>query len=1068
MSMLRTGRRALSLAGVLALGTATELTGFAQQPAGAQAQGNLEEIVVTGSRIARRDFQSQSPLVTVDKEAFTDRTAIGLEATLDQLPQFNMTGAGSQAYGAASTPFPQANAAPGAATINLRGLGLNRSLVLLDGRRAQPVNGYLVVDLNTIPAAAIDRVEVITGGAAAVYGADAIAGVVNFILKKNFEGVQINAQSSMSQEGDGQETTVNGLLGASFADGRGSVMVGADYSKRDNIFGRDRDWVVKGWNDPGTNHGGLGSSPLSQFTGSPSGAIPPGGYAGYPLSTGGGYYVDQNGKIFDNQRPLDPAHPYTGPLGVGTNYRVNPDGTLGFIDPEHTYLQIPLERYSLFGSGHIELADKIEVFTQLNFSETYTEAPGFTSGVFNVWSPNIPYIQAYDDPASPTFGNPPPPAPFAAPTALHPVPADLAKLLNQRCTPAPCSGVTTSLPWTYAGGLDYLGNFTTNTTSEVYQIVGGLRSDFTVGDNDWSWNAYASHGNTELNAYQPEGFPYLPRVQNLFNATQYGVNFDISSLPGYSPVAVTGHCTSGLPIFNTDGSVNNTPSVSKDCSDYVVLRMNSVTTIEQNIFEGTVTGTILNMAGGPLQFAAGADYRKEIFGFQPDSGYNANQDFPNVIQNVVLPVTVEGSTDVKEVYGELAIPLFKGNRLEIDPGIRYSDYDTVGKTTTYKLLGTLKLTDRFRLRGGYQLANRAPNVVELFTPKGGSSLDFNAPDLCGSWAGVPTFGNVAANPNRLNVQTLCQFLMTREGAPASFYVPGTPSADNYQYNVFGFGFYFPLSLAIQEGNRALQNETADTYTAGVVMSLANRLTLSLDWYQIKLDNAIAIPGHAAVYQQCFDPKYNSLMGSAAGSHTGAELAAANPFCNLIQREWVGGAPLSPGNFGADRKFKAQYINSGGIDTEGYDIQVDWGIGNFNVNFQTSLLDNYSVAPFPGAAFVDYTGTTFNDSFDYRFLSTVRWSKGPLSVGARLQYLPSLKPQPGSASNSLNVDSYQRFDVFGSWNFKQHWQLRGGIDNALNVDPVWVGATTINNAIGTTNGNYDQIGRRVYLGVQITL
>lgn len=1065
MSMLQTGRKALSLAGVLSLGAATTFTAFAQQPTPPpQGQGSLEEIVVTGSRISRRDFQSQSPIVTVDKEAFTDRTNIGVEATLDQLPQFNMTGAGSQAYGAASTPFPQANAAPGAATVNLRGLGLNRNLVLLDGRRAQPVNGYLVVDLNTIPAAAIDRVEVITGGAAAVYGADAIAGVVNFILKKNFEGVQINAQSGISEQGDGQESTVNGLLGASFADGRGSVMIGADYSKRDQIMGRDRDWVVKGWNDPGTNHGGLGSSNLSQFTGSPgfTGAIPPGGYPGYPLSTGGGYYIDQNGKIFDNQRPLDPAHPYTGPIGAGTNYRLNPDGTLGFIDPAHTYLQIPLERYSLFGSGHIELTDKVEVFSQLHFSETYTEAPGFTSGVFNVWSPTIPYIQAYDDPNSPTFGQAP------AGTAMHPVTPDLAKLLNQRCTPAPCSGVTTNAPWIYAGGLDYLGNFTTNTTADVYQLVGGLRSDFTVNNNNWNWNVYASHGNTNLNAYQPEGFPFLPRIQNLFSANEYGKNFDISSLPGYSPVAVTGHCTSGLPIFNPDGSVNNTPSVSKDCSDYVVLRMNSVTSLEQNIFEGTVTGTIANMKSGPLQFAAGADYRKEIFAFQPDSGYNANQDFPNVIQNVVLPVSVNGSTSVKEVYGELAIPLFKGNRLELDPGVRYSDYDTVGKTTTYKLTGTFKATDRFRFRGGYQLANRAPNVVELFTPKGGSSIDFNAPDLCGSWAGVPVYGNVAANPNRLNVQALCQQLMVREGAPASFYVPGSAFANSYQYNVFGFGFYFPLSLAIQEGNQGLQNETSDTYTAGIVMSLADRLSLSVDWYQVKLDNAIAIPGHAAVYQQCFDPKYNPLMGSAAGSHSGAELAAGNPFCALIQREWVGGAPLTPGNFGADRKFKAQYINSGGIDTEGYDIQLDWGIGNFNVNFQTSLLNLYSVAPFPGAAFVDYTGTTFNDSFDYRFLTTLRWGKGPLSIGGRLQYLPSLKPQPGSASNSLPVDSYSRLDVFGSWTFKQHWQLRGGVDNVLNVDPVWVGATTINNAIGTTNGNYDQIGRRVYLGVQVSL
>jgi outer membrane receptor protein involved in Fe transport len=719
----------------------------------------------------------------------------------------------------------------------------------------------------------------------------------------------------------------------------------------------------------------------------------------------------------------------------------------------------------LFGSGHIALSDKVEAFAQLNFSENYTVAKGFTSNMFNVWSPTVPYNHLSDDPASPQFGVLQP-----GQTGLHPVPAEVAALLNQR--------TTQDAPWTYAGGMDYFGNFETDTTSDIYQVVGGLRGDFTVKNDNWNWSVYASHGNTSVNAYQPEGFPYLPRMQNLFNANQYGTNFDNSSLPGFVPVAVTGHCTTGLPIFNPNGSVNNTPSTSQDCSDYAVLRMNSVTTLEQNIFEGTLTGTILNMQGGPLQFAAGVDYRKEIFTFQPDSGYNANQDFPNVIQNIVLPVSVEGSTDVKEVYGELAIPLFKNNRIEIDPGFRYSDYDTVGKVSTYKLLGSLKITDRVRFRGGYQYANRAPNIVELYTPKGGSSLDFNATDPCGNWQVAPgvnltqSYGNKAGNPNRVNVQTLCQYLMTRDGAPASLYVPGQPSADNYSFNVFGASgpqAYFPLSLAIQEGNPKLDSESADTYTAGVVWNIADRLTFTLDWYQVKLDKAIAIPGHEAVYQQCLDAKFNSLVGSAPGSHTGAELAAANPFCSLIQREYIGnGPPGSPGNVGGDRKFKAQYINSGGIQDEGYDVQVDWGIGNFNINFQTSFLDLYSLSPFPGAAFTDYTGTTQNSSFDYRFFSTVRWGKGPMSLGLRMQYLPSLKPVPGSSSSVFGVDSHQQLDLFGSWNFKQRWQLRGGIDNLLNEDPEWVGRSTTNNAIGTTNSNYDTIGRRVSIGLEVRL
>jgi outer membrane receptor protein involved in Fe transport len=1059
----------LFLSAVITLGTAAEVEVFAQNPPAQGDNKNLEEIVVTGSRIARRDFSSQTPIVTVDKEAFTSRTAVGLEATLDQLPQFNMTGAGSAASSSASsTPFPQANAAPGAATINLRGLGLNRSLVLMDGRRIQPVNGQLVVDLNTIPAAAIDRVEVITGGAAAVYGADAIGGVVNVITKKNFEGVQINAQTAVTQEGDGNESTVNGLLGAAFADGRGAVMIGADYSKRDVIMSKNRDWVRKGWDDPGTTGGALGSSNLSQLV-TPFGcgaAAPATGCGSFPLPTGGSYEIDQNGHVFNPQKPMDPAHPYTGPLGGTSGFKISPDGSLAFNDQEHSYLQVPLERYSLFGSGHVQLSDKVEVFAQLQYSSTYTVAQGFTSSLFNVWSPTVPYNHLYDDPASAQFGQAP------AGTAMHPVPAEVAALLNQR-------GAGIDSPWTYAGGMDYFGNFETDTTADVYQLVGGLRSDFQVKGNDWNWSVYASHGNTNVNAYQPEGFPYLPRMQNLFNANQYGVNFDVNSLPGFVPVAVTGHCTSGLPIFNPNGSVNNTPYTTQDCSDWAVLRMNSVTTLEQNIFEGTVTGTIANMKSGPLQFAAGADYRKEIFGFQPDSGYNANQAFPNVVQNVLLPVSVNGTTDVKEAYAELAIPLWK-DRLELDPGVRYSDYNTVGNVTTYKLLGQLKVTDWMRFRGGYQYANRAPNVVELFTPIGGSSFGTGV-DPCGNWitvAGGPsltqTWGNRASNPNRVNVQTLCQYLMTREGAPASYYVPGTPSADNWACNVFGncgTTAFFPLDLAIQQGNPTLQSEQADTYTAGVVMNLpfAERLTLTLDWYRINLDHAIVIPSHDAVYQQCLDANYNQTIGSAPGTFTGAQMAAANPACNLIQREYLGNGPAgSPGNTGSDRKYKAQYYNEGGIESEGYDLAVNWGVGNFNVDFQTTFLQKYAESAFPGAAFTDYTGTVQNSSFDYRFLSTVRWNKGPLGLGVRLQYLPSLDPLPGSSSAVFGVDSHEQLDLFGSWSFKQRWQLRGGIDNFLNADPEWVTRTATNNAIGSTNANYDPFGRRVFIGLQITL
>lgn len=1014
----------------------------------AQNEPAQETVVVTGSRIVRRDFVSQSPIVTVEGDTFSERVNIGLEATLNQFPQFNTTNSGTQStFSPSDTPFPSASAAPGAATVNLRGLGLNRSLILIDGRRVQPVNGQLVVDLNTIPAAAIDRVEIITGGAAAVYGADAIAGVVNFILKKDFEGLEFGSQYGITEQGDGEELSVDGLFGADFSDGRGNVMLGANYSRREIIYGRDRDWVVAGWNDPGTMGGGLGQSNLSS------------------LGAATTNFIDQNGNVFDSADPLNPARPYTGPLGGDSGFKINPDGTLGYNDHANNRLQLPIDRYAIFGSARYELTDGIELFTDLRFSESYAVAQGFVSNLFNIWSPTVPYDPQYDDPDSPDFGQGP------AGFAHHPVPAQFADVLNARANPGD--------PWTYQGGMDYIPVFRTETTSNVYQVIGGLRGDARVGGKDWSWEAYASHGKTSVNAHQPEGFPYLPRVQNLFNADQYGEGFDNLNLPGALPIAITGTCTSGLPIFNADGSVDNTPSISKDCADYIVLRMNSVTTLTQDVVEGSVSGSLAEMPAGELLFALGTDYRKENFAFDPDSGFNANQDFANVVQNIILPVTVAGSTDVTEVFGELAVPLVRDRKFvqsfEIDPGFRYSDYNTVGTESTYKFLLDWTVNDRLRFRGGKQVATRAPNVTELFTPKGGSELVFGGGvvDSCAYYPiQTPIWGNRPENPNRFNLQTLCQELMVREGAPASLYEPGMTSADTYNYNVFGGMTYFPASIGVTEGNLNLASESADTLTFGAVLSF-DSVTVAIDWYKIELENAIGTPGHNTIYQQCLDPEFNPLIASAPGTYTGAELAAGNPFCALIQREYVGGTPLDPGNFGADRKFSAQYINQGGLKSEGVDLQVNYGVdigtrGSLNLTAQATFLDVYSESPFPGAPFIDYTGTTQNSSYDWQTLTSLNYAQGPWSLGLRWQHLPSIDRTPSQGPDIFGVKSHDQFDLFSTWSFGDTYELRLGVDNLADADPEVVNASTANNNLGSTNSNYDPFGRRYYVGIRVSM
>ncbi|HWG30010.1 MAG TPA: TonB-dependent receptor plug domain-containing protein, partial [Steroidobacteraceae bacterium] len=223
----------------VALATAMYQPARAQQAAAAQPGQELQEVVVTGSRIQRsKDLESSSPLVTVTSDVLTNISTVGVENALNQLPQF----VAAQTQFVNSDNSPSATDVPGAATIDLRGLGTNRTLVLLDGRRAQPSSVALVVDVNSIPAAAIDHVEVVTGGASAVYGADAIAGVVNFRLKQHFQGAELDAQTGITEQGDGMESRLSATLGTDFAEHRGNILTIFEWSKRNAVYQSNRDF----------------------------------------------------------------------------------------------------------------------------------------------------------------------------------------------------------------------------------------------------------------------------------------------------------------------------------------------------------------------------------------------------------------------------------------------------------------------------------------------------------------------------------------------------------------------------------------------------------------------------------------------------------------------------------------------------------------------------------------------------------------------------------------------------------------------------------------------------------
>jgi iron complex outermembrane receptor protein len=1032
----------------------------------------LEDIVVTGSRIPRRDYESYSPIVTIKGETFEDRSNIGLESALNQMPQFTPAGTQSR-YSGAGSPTPTALTAQGAATLNLRGLGTNRTLVLVDGKRVQPMNAALVVDLNTIPVAAIESVETITGGAAAVYGADAIAGVVNLILRKDFQGAQFDAQYGITEEGDGEEFQFSGLLGAEIGDGRGNVMMGFSYADRGNIQAKDREFIRDGWKDPGTVSAGiqsLGTSTLINY---------------YPVSsnlptawtsTSGQYRIDQNGNVFDPLDPLNTAHPYTGPIGYESGFKISPrTGELTYFNKDINYLQLPLTRYAIFGSGRFSFTDSIEFYMDLRYSENRALAIANQQQFFNIWAMQIPYIQQYDDPDSPDFGNPPPPAgPFAPAIALHPVPAQLADLLNSRPDP--------TANWTLEQSMHYLPPYETDTISNVYQVSGGLRGDFGSFEftDDWTWDLYYSHGKSTISTEQMEGFTHMPRSQDLYEADQYGKGFSA----GYV-VSVIHNCTSGIPVFNEDGSINTSSTVTQDCADYMTLRMNHSTELEQNIFEANMQGSLYELPwSGPIQFALGVGYREEDFRFNPDSGFNANQSFPDVVGNIALPTAVSGSTDVKEAYGELLIPVLKDLPLiksfTLEPGYRISDYSIAeGKVDTYKVMADWRVTDWVRFRGGFQRANRSPNIAELFMPTGASQIVFGQ-DGCNNDPTVPAWGNKPENPNRYNVQVLCHELMVRDGAPDPFplYIPGE-SANDYHYFVFGPG-YWAWSLGITGGNPDLESETADTTTLGMVIDspfskpALKNLRLSIDYYDIEIDGAIASPTHDLIYQQCMDAQYNPLIGSAPGTYTGAELAAGNPYCALINREYMGDGV---NDYGADRNFDAVYFNMGAIYSEGYDVQLDWNSdfsdigldvipGRLGLNVLYSKLEKYATLPFKGGEVVEYTGTVNNSSFDYQMLTTLSYSNGGFSGGLRWMHLPSLDPAPGAASDVRSTNSHDEFDLFARYMLLDNVELRGGINNLLYAKPEVTGASDTDNNLGSFISSHDIIGRRFYVAAKV--
>jgi len=404
------------------------------QKAGAQEQQKaLEEITVTGSRIRRQDFNANAPIVTIDEAQFQATGTIGVETIMNQLPQF----VPAVTQFTTSDVQQTANNTIGGSFVSLRGLGPNRNLVLIDGKRGMPVNPQMFVDTNSIPAAAIQRVEVISGGASAVYGADAVGGVVNFILKDNYEGASVTVRMQDTFDGGGQETLVSGLIGVNAGE-RGNVMLGIERSSRQKLLQTDRDWRVSDAANPsapgtafgwGTDtwisnvQGAVGNLPsqtvvnqmfnqaqpcaigLGLFgTPDPSGGgVCPTNAQGVNLGVPNGTNFGGTTRFLINRAPGSGGSVYTGlfdggagaagsyryvgmPAGVGATDNGDPFGRYsdlpfrvrqpnGDIKENNFWYwaEYPLDRTSIFSKGHFDLSDNVRLTGSAMFTRTQTE-----------------------------------------------------------------------------------------------------------------------------------------------------------------------------------------------------------------------------------------------------------------------------------------------------------------------------------------------------------------------------------------------------------------------------------------------------------------------------------------------------------------------------------------------------------------------------------------------------------------------------------------------------------------------------------------------------------------------
>ncbi len=1049
LPMKKTTQLRLS-AGSVAVGLALAASpSFAQEADTEEETVVRDAIIVTGSRVTDPNLLLSSPVAAVGEEELTLRATNVAEQFLRELP------GAIPSIGSAVN-----NGNGGASFVNLRGVGSVRNLVLLDGRRFVPADETGRVDLNNIPLAVIERTDILTGGATTTYGADAVSGVVNFITKKDFAGVQADITSQITEEGDGELFRAELTIGANFDDGRGNAVLSVGYQNQEAVFQGDRSFSEFN---------------VSSFSGQP----------------GGSSNAVPANIVFTS--PVDPLticdetlfpDPTTCPVFAGTLFRdgsLNADGTLarttfsglGFTnglaaqinndgtdiisnDPTNqldngefnptpfnfnpfNIFQTPFERYNIFGQANYEVSPGFEVYSQATFSKQTVStiiAPGgsfFNTYTLNLNNPLIPEAiaqrfgaglgltgAAYTAARNTQFG------PTLADGSQNPDYVEFDSQVRRRTVE--------------------IGTRNSDFTTTLFNIVVGARGSIT---DNIEYDLFATYGESER-IQQQSGFARLPRLQQALLAIPDGAG-------GAVCVDASGGCAP-VDLFGPAGDLGSQAS-----QDFVfnltqmVVDTSSIATVQ-----GTIFGDLpINLfADTPVNFAVGAEYREFTTSQFADDASQAGQ----VVGGGAADPNFSGSYDVFDVYGELIVPVLEGvpfaEQLTIDLGARYSQYELSSNEFTWKVGATWAPVDGFSIRGNFQRAARAPNIGELFFPVI-TGLNNLAIDPCAGAA--PTTDAALA--------AVC----IAQGAPAALVnggLIGQPPAG--QINV------------TTGGNLNLDTEQAETWTLGFIAQPAAvpGLTLTVDYFNISIEDAIGSPAIGDIIGGC----YNS----------GNLDFGTNEFCQLVSRSTTTGEIAGAVN--EVQGLIQNLTNLGRIQTDGIDVRVNYGMDltdniALNLNFEGTWTNEnrfQAIAGSPDSLNRDCVGffSTNCGSIQPEFVFNQRTTLNffdDYSLSLRWRFLSGVDQEPDDIANGngeafignspvfgdvdfTQIPSESYFDLTFQWDVMENLLFTLTATNLFDNQPAIVGSNIGTTAFNSGNiypSSYDPLGRRYSASVRLS-